>query len=212
VTRAFGCAFVLGIALVACSAERRDWHSAESADTSESYGRFLAEHPDGARAEDARARLAQLAEERDWKRAVMADTAGSYQRFLAQHPNGKWAGEARIRAENFVLSETMPAVPGAADRPLVEPPRRGAAPSTSSAFGVQLGAFGSEAGARQAWRELTNSFPSELGQLTPEVTDARTAAGRLYRLHAGVGDERHARELCARLTRAGRPCVVVLPP
>jgi hypothetical protein len=176
--------------LVACSGERRDWRSAEAADTVEAYDQFIERHPESERAEQARARLAQLSEEREWQRASSANTPASYRAFLAQHPNGKWAGEARIRLESFALgppSETPPA---------------------SEGFGIQLGAFSTEAAARAEWEKLATRHGAVLGGLIPQV--ARAAS--LYRLQANVGTEADARGICAALTQASQPCVVVLPP
>jgi hypothetical protein len=188
---------VVAVSFASCSAERRDWRSAQSADSIESYGRFLSRHPEGQLAAEARTRIAQLTEERDWKRAMQIDTASGYERFLAQHPSGRWAQEARIRAETFVLSDTLPGMSSAA-RP-------------DGTYHVQLGAFGSEFAAREAWRRLVEQFQGELHGLTPDISAAQTASGSLYRLQARVPDEPAARELCGALERQGQGCAVVLP-
>jgi hypothetical protein len=208
--RAVAAIAVVWIALVlGCSSERRDWRSAQAADTIESYGRFLASHPEGELAADARLRITQLAEERDWKRAVEADTAYSYERFLAAHPNGKWAQEARIRAESFLLAESVPAAPGGSAAS-IEPPRMPPPPAAS--FSVQLGAFSSDDAARGEWQRLLERFPKELRALAPEVVPVDVASRRLHRLQAAVEDEAAARTLCATLARERQACVVVLPP
>ncbi len=202
---------VVWIALVlGCSSERRDWRSAQAADTIESYGRFLASHPEGELAADARLRIAQLAEERDWKRAVEADTARAYERFLAQHPNGKWAQEARIRAESFLLAESVPTPPGGGPAS-VEVPRM-PPPPPAEGFSVQLGAFGSDEAARREWQRLVERFPKHLRSRSAEVVPVQIAARRLHRLQAAVEDEAAARTLCAALARERQACVVVLPP
>src|SRR5579863_10187964 len=89
--------------LCACSSEQQDWRSAEGADTSEAWGRFIEQHPDSELATQARARIARLSEQRDWQHADRAATAEAYRGFLAQHPTGKWSEEARIRIEAFAL-------------------------------------------------------------------------------------------------------------
>jgi cell division septation protein DedD len=183
---------VVVLAIVACSSEGRDWRSAQGADTIESYGRFLSKHPEGELAADARARIAQLTEERDWTRTVQLDTASAYERFVAQHPNGRWAQEARIRAETFALTDSVPG-------------------TTSAAFHIQLGAFGSERGAREEWERLRGKFHGELHGLSADIRIAETESGDLHRLQARVADEATARELCAALRRESEPCVVVLP-
>ncbi|MGH8285913.1 MAG: SPOR domain-containing protein [Steroidobacteraceae bacterium] len=204
--RPVGLIGLLGIALFlgTCSSERRDWRSAQAADTIESYGRFLGEHPEGELAADARARIEQLAEERDWKRAMELDTANAYERFLSQHSSGRWAQEARIRAESFVLSED-----GAGS---AQPPSSAAPDATRrDGFNVQLGAFGTEDGARAEWQRLVGRFSAELRGLSADISAADTSAGSLYRLQVGVADEAAARTLCAALARQKQACVVVLP-
>lgn len=107
--------FVTCIAvLVGCSRERRDWQSAQTADTIEAYGDFLAKHADSVLAGEAEARVKQLGEERDWQQAATLDTLDGYQGYLRQHPESKWAEEARIRVENFALAGALPAQAGVA--------------------------------------------------------------------------------------------------
>jgi cell division protein FtsN len=95
--------------LCACSSEQQDWRSAEGADTSEAWGRFIEQHPDSELAAQARARIAQLAEQRDWQHASALATAQGYRQFLARHARGTHAEEARIRIEAFGLG-SMPRI------------------------------------------------------------------------------------------------------
>lgn len=95
--------------LCACSSEQQDWRSAEGADTSEAWGRFIEQHPDSELAAQARARIAQLAEQRDWQHASAIATAQGYRQFLARHARGTHAEEARIRIEAFGLG-SMPRI------------------------------------------------------------------------------------------------------
>src|SRR6266478_894141 len=195
--------------MAACSREQQDWRSAEAADTIEAYGQFLERHPDSELATHARARLAQLAEDREWQGAESADSAEAYRHFLAQHPNGKWAQEARGRLENFSLGpapskepvgtaattpeSTASAAAAAAARPSAAPASATAMVGSSpDGYGVQLGAFTSEAGASDEWRQLTARFGSELHGLSPLVVSADTPSGHLFRLQAHVADEAHA--------------------
>jgi len=189
------------LAVTACSGERQDWRSAEAADTAEAYDQFIERHPESEHAEQARSRLAQLAEDREWQRATTTDSADAYRGFLAQHPNGKWASEARIRLENFALGDPQPA--GAV------PPD--STPS-SGEFGIQLGAFSSDAAAQGEWEKLAARHPAQLGTLKPQVVRAASATGVVWRLQAQVGAEPSARSVCAALAQASQPCVVVLPP
>jgi cell division septation protein DedD len=92
-----------GLALAACSSEQQDWRSAEAADTTEAYARFMEQHPDSELARQAHARMDQLTEERDWRRTSSAGTLGAYREFLARYPTGRYSQEARIRIESAAL-------------------------------------------------------------------------------------------------------------
>jgi cell division septation protein DedD len=92
-----------GLVLAACSTEQQDWRSAEAADTTEAYARFIEQHPDSELARQAHARMDQLAEERDWQRTRTDGTLGAYREFLTRYPTGRYSQEARIRIESAAL-------------------------------------------------------------------------------------------------------------
>jgi cell division septation protein DedD len=242
---------VLALLAAGCSREQQDWRSAEAADTSEAYGRFVEQHPDSELAVQARARVAQLAEERDWAQAGKIATADAYRGFLAEHPSGRWSEEARIRIEAFSLGSaprlapSTPAQPGGAAQgpsgvralqlatatvpPTVHdsaasvarltraepteaaPARVSAARPAGNSYGVQLGAFGSEASADREWRRLQGRFGAQLGGLSPQIIAAGNTSGPLYRLQAPATGEAQARALCDSLRERSQPCVPVLP-
>ena len=108
-TRALLALALLGAA--ACSYEQQDWRSAESADTSEAWARFVDQHPDSELVSQARARIAQLAELRDWRDAERVANVEAYRAFLTRHPAGKQAEEARIRIEAFALGSAPRTAP-----------------------------------------------------------------------------------------------------
>ena len=83
--------------------------------------------------------------------------------------------------------------------------------AAKGSYGIQLGAFASEANAGAQWRTLTSRYPSELQGLQQRVVPADTASGRIYRLQANVGDEGRARSVCDQLKKRGQACVAVLP-
>ena len=87
----------------------------------------------------------------------------------------------------------------------------GPAKAGSAGFGIQLGAFSTEAGASNEWRLLASRFPRDLQGLHEHVVSADTASGRIYRLQAVVGDEGRARFICDSLRKRGQACVAVLP-
>jgi hypothetical protein len=94
-------------------------------------------------------------------------------------------------------------------------PRNAAtAPSASAAkgaFGIQLGAFTTEASANTEWRLLASRYAPDLQGLQEHVVPVDTASGRIYRLQAAVGDEGRARSICNSLRNRGQACVAVLP-
>ena len=272
---------LLGIACAACSREQQDWRSAEAADTSEGYQRFLEQHAESELASQARARIAQLAEQRDWQHTQSLGTTDAYREFIAHHPSGRWSEEARIRIEATALGSTpriapqtaaeaavaptgvralqlatglaapragiavpasASAVPGEAAQP---PPAQGrgaltaqpgeaaqpaeaarpaeaipaALPSPSFAsaavgpagYGVQLGAFGSPAGADREWQRLQGRFGAQLGGMSPRIVAASTGSGALYRLQVAAAGEAQARALCDSLKEQSQSCVPVIP-
>jgi hypothetical protein len=266
----------------ACSREQQDWRSAEGADTTEAWQRFLEHHPDSEFAGQARTRIVQLREQRDFQFADRAGTIDAYREFLAHHPSGKLAEHARIRIEAFSLGSAprispptpeeaaafsgsgvrafrlataampaeiaggggtgTPAGPAEAIQPEVVPARGAAegaekpgaagwavpgeaaeaAPeavvtpvsgnqtAADTRYGVQLGAFGSEASADREWRRLRGRFGTELGNLSPRIVVAETDSGQLYRLQAPAAGEAQARAICDSLKEQDQACVPVV--
>jgi cell division septation protein DedD len=217
-------AFLAGVG--GCSHESRDWHSAQAADTIESYEAFVNEHPASKRASEAQARVAQLTEERDWQRASSTDTADAYRQFLAAHPQAKVAAEARIRIENFGLSGGAAASnPGAAPSgappadarsaaaaaPPPAPHPAATAPAESgTGYSVQLGAFSTQARAQSQWRRISRLYKAQLQGAVSEIERGKSSHGRhVFRLKAKVDSEARARALCTQLKKHAQPCVVV---
>lgn len=84
-----------------------------------------------------------------------------------------------------------------------------AATSTGSGMAIQLGAYGSANGAKEAWSKLSKRFPY-IAALTMSVQPTTNAAGAtLYRLRAAAPSANEARSLCGKLTVAGENCLVV---
>jgi cell division septation protein DedD len=257
----------------ACSREQQDWRSAEGADSTEAWQRFLDQHPDSEFAGQARTRITQLDEQRDFQFADRAGTVEAYREFLAHHPSGKWAEHARIRIEAFSLgsaprispltpeqaaafggsgvhalrlatattqdapigaieSAAVPAegvaegaaegadkpdagwaVPGEAaqaETDTVVRPVSANETAVDTRYGVQLGAFGSEASADREWRRLRGRFGTELGNLSPRIVVAETDSGQLYRLQAPAAGEAQARAICDSLKEQDQACVPVV--
>lgn len=103
----------------------------------------------------------------------------------------------------------LPVVPGAESKPLtpqiVEPKPAGAKSPV-----VQLGAYGSEAGAMESWAQVQRKQGSVVGGLTPQVIKFNAPGkGDLYRLVIGpFADRSAATDVCAQLKAQGRDCIV----
>jgi len=220
-------AMALGVALIlaGCSHEGADWKSATSADTTEAYQQFLAQHPNSANAPQARTRVAQLQEQHDWQATTSADTREAYERFLTQHADSNWAQEARIRIENFAQSgsanaantaNTANAASAAGTAAVAATARASAAsaskPHASASSGshyVQLGAFRSEASAASQWKRLSVRYARELGARTPHYVAGHSKRGKIVRLEVGVESRGEAKALCAKLKAHAQSCLPV---
>jgi sporulation related protein len=274
----------------ACSREQLDWRSAEGADTTEAWQRYVEQHPDSELVNEARRRIAEHEAQRDFQYADRIGTVEAYRDFLARHPNGKWSEHARIRIESFALGsaprtgpptpeeaaafsgsavralhlatasapqgaaavggqsaqaeaarpeavpvgaaqyetgEVVPAVadtaqaqagtgravPGEAAQGPDDPAVRPAAANEAGqgGYGVQLGAFGSEASADREWRRLQGRFGAELGNLSPRIVLAESDSRQLYRLQAPASGEAQARAICDSLREQAQACMPVVP-
>lgn len=137
------------------------------------------------------------------------------------------AAESPATAAPRALSAAAPAPLNPTSGPVSPPPPKYGSPYLATAggtthnisitngvpvgYGVQLGAFGSQGAANNAWQQLTARFGAQLHGLTPHIVSANTATGSLFRLQAQVVDEAHARSLCDMLRRQSQACVPVVP-
>jgi uncharacterized protein len=187
-------------------AEERDWSQASKLATADAYRGFLAAYPNGRWAQEARIRVESFA-------------LGSIPRMAPQAP-----GQTASRASGVnILRLASAASQAPAGVPAAAAPSAGGAASTApaessaagSAYGsryaVQLGAFGTAAGADREWQRLQTRFGSQLSGLSPQVVSAGTAAGPLYRLQAPAAGEAQARAICDSLRAQSQPCVPVVP-
>jgi cell division protein FtsN len=223
-------------AVAGCSHVGDDWKAAQAADTPEAYQDFLRQHPDSEYGVAAQERVRQLAEDRDWQQAAKTDTLDAYQQFVAVHADGKWAQEARVRIENFQLNaggQSAPTAPGADSAPAAAAaavaatnapkPAASPAPKSASQIGstaspgksggkhyVQLGAYGSRAGAESAWLQISGRFPSQLKPLHPHYATATGGSAKpLVRLQVGLPSTQKAHDLCAELKKQSQACMPI---
>jgi hypothetical protein len=110
-------------------------------------------------------------------------------------------------------SETGRALPGeaaqAAPEAVVQPASSNPT-SQNTGYGVQLGAFGSEASAGREWRRLRGRFGVELANLSPRIVLAGNESGQFYRLQAPAAGEAQARAICDSLREQDQPCIPVV--
>lgn len=79
-------------------------------------------------------------------------------------------------------------------------------PTRTGGAVIQLGAYGSQSGARDAWTRLSKRF-AYLAPLTMSVEPTEVGGSTLYRLRATAGGQ--ANTLCGKLKVAGESCIVV---
>jgi hypothetical protein len=73
---------------------------------------------------------------------------------------------------------------------------------------IQLGAYGSQASAKEAWGRLSKRF-DYLAPLGTSVESVKVGETTLYRLRASAGNASQASALCGKLRVAGESCLVV---
>lgn len=131
--------------------------------------------------------------------AAKADSAMNPVGVIVQHP-GALPGPAEAPTPPQSAAEATPVTPQ-----IVEPQ-----PAGSKAPVVQLGAYGSEAGAMDSWAQVQRKQGSVVAGLTPQVIKFNAPGkGDLYRLVIGpFADRGAATDVCAQLKAQGRDCIV----
>jgi cell division septation protein DedD len=192
--------------------EERDWQHADGIATVDAYRKFLAQHPTGKWAEEARIHIEGF-------------SLGSAPHAPRQGPVA--AGRTGVRALQVATGSAAP-VPSAAPAaqrtavatvpedqaqaaPVSEETRAIATTTAGSGYGIQLGAFGSQASADHEWQRLQGRFGAQLHGRSPRIVIASTSSGSLYRLQAPAAGEAEARALCDSLKEQAQACVPVLP-
>jgi hypothetical protein len=97
-------------------------------------------------------------------------------------------------------SVTAPVTDGTAAKPAA------ASRATPTSGTIQLGAYGSASGAKDAWGRLSKRF-AYLAPLAMTVEPAQVGGGTVYRLRASAGGQ--AAMVCGKLKVAGESCLVV---
>lgn len=212
---------------VAQLGEDRDWQRAGSADSVDAYRQFITQHPNGKWTQEARIRVENfsLGEQAASVGGAGTGTAGAAAAGgpgagvapgagggAATAAGGAGAARAGGGSSGGGVASTAGGGVATGAAMVARPPVSAPAGATKSgAYGVQLGAFGSEAAANMEWHLLTGRFSSELQGLSEHVVMAETGSGRIYRLQAVVGEESRARAICDSLRKSSQACVAVLP-
>jgi len=86
------------------------------------------------------------------------------------------------------------------------------APATAKQFRVQLGAYGNEASASRAWRNVRSRFIEILRDQVPSYEAVQSGDRTLYRLRVGpYADRVSADQACLALRAKDQACIVVNP-
>ncbi|MBX3694556.1 MAG: SPOR domain-containing protein [Steroidobacteraceae bacterium] len=192
--------------------EERDWQQAATLDTLEAYQAYLRQHPESKWADEARIRVENFSLGDTPAKTTPAPAAGAASPPTASPPAAASAAPSSAAPPPAAPSSVAP--PPATSPPSAASTRPAPAPSTAvppSGYGVQLGAFGSEAGARTAWQGAVSRHGAVLAGLEPAIAPVASGSGKLYRLRAAVPSEAKARSVCEALRARSQACVVVLP-
>jgi cell division septation protein DedD len=208
-------------------AEDKDWQHASAADTADAYKQFLAQHPNGKWAEEARIRMENFSlDSNPSPMSVAANAVTPATSAQPAAPASASAAHTSSSAAHAATAANSATKPSSASKPSASPappkqtvttgpaskPVTTASTDSASAYGIQLGAFSTQAAALNAWKGLQVAHDAELHGLFAHAVPVDVTSGKLYRLQAPVGDEARARSICASLTKKQTPCVVVLPP
>lgn len=181
--------------------EEHDWQKARDTDTQEAYQAFLKQYPEGKWTEEARIRVENFT--------------------LGQAPSGSTAGTQPVApapAAPATHAAPAPSQPPASPGPKAVAPgakaatpgaKAATAPRAEGSFGIQLGAFKSNAAAVNHQAGLEKKYPKLLAGLTPKVAPKKTASGTLFRLQVAGLSEKQAREICRSLKAKAEPCVPI---
>lgn len=130
---------------------------------------------------------------------------------VARRPAQPLPQQQPDRARKEGKRNAVATVPVSGGRLAAKPPVAAAPPATPGAASggslVQLGAFPSEAAAREAWASFSKRF-SYLAPLGMSVQPVASGGRTLYRLRVNAGGANQAADICGRLKVAGERCFV----
>jgi hypothetical protein len=194
--------FPLAIALALASCAGQGWDQVRAQDATQTYRRFLADHPNSPHAPEAKERLAVLQLERD-------PTAEALARFRSEHPDSQATADLTRRLETRAFeSARAEATPAAYDRFLATfPEGESAARASGNATYLRAGGFAGRPGALAAFvqQHPTSDYTIEAQRTLAGVDARRSSRWSSVRLRieiaAGVEDADRLRNLFAERAR-----------
>lgn len=181
--------------------EQAAWERALAASSIDGFERFLADHPDGLYATDARRRLNALehraAEQAAWEAALAANTIAAFESFLDEYPDGTNAATAvrRLQALERVAADDV-AWAQANQAPSAEAFRAYLADFPNGLHAAEarrrLAAIEEEAAQRAAWEAVREADTVEALEAFldehPDSVHAETARRRVEALRHSAAD------------------------
>jgi len=195
-------------------AEDEAWQLATSQDSQAGYQQFVTKYPDGKWAQEARVRIENFAltpPSAETPASVMANMSGATPAAPAPAMKPATAAPATA-APATAAAPSRPVEAAAAPKPAAAKPAA-ATPASGPAtgYGVQLGAFSTQAKADAAWASASKRFKAELGGAKHEVLRGKSGAATVFRLRVAQSGESAARGLCDALKAHHQACVVYHP-
>lgn len=187
-----------------CDHTEGDWTAAKQANTVAAYQQFLAAHPQGAHAGEARDGIDSL----DWKEAQTRGTTDGYQKYLSAHAGGAHAGAAKDAIESAAWDQTR--TEGAGRFSAYVDFHRKYPGSTrltaltadvvcSQNISISFGSAFSGSMSLSSLNVRVSGHPELSGEYQPDEPGARSLIQRYEQLGGTVGKLPHARLLAAEI-------------
>jgi len=210
------CVITAGM-LAACSSPNADWQKATQQNSVAAYQQFIQQHPNDARAEQARNRINALQDEQAWNTAKSANTLDSYQQYLQQEPNGMHAADAQDKvnglqqAAAWQTAQNTNTAQGYQDFLSKYPnaPQAGdaqAALKKLTGFQLLLASTRSKTLADKMAQHLKSKYGNEVQDV---VVVPPTGKSKTLEVRSAPMSESDAKAACAKLKKAHQRCTVV---
>lgn len=204
-------------ALAACSSPNADWQKASQQNTVAAYQQFIQQHPNDARAQEARNKINVLNDEQAWTTASSANTLDAYQQYLQQQPSGAHAAESQDKIKGLQQdadwqSAKSTNTAAAYQDFLQKYPNASQADEARDAlkkltgYQVQLASTRSKTLADKLAKRLKDKFGSDLQDV---VVVPPMGKSKATEVRSAPMTEDDAKAACAKLKKAHQHCTVV---